>query len=227
MNNKIRIILTYIKMTLLYLVLGGIVLYIGGVPVASYLVAKGKMIITEGAPREDGVLRAKYAMIIDKRAGNENMSMIQLPEQDTRYGTISCTQIALSAPIYYGDSKTDLENGVGQYPNGNLPGMGKPMVIGGHDATYFASLAKIKIGDLISISTDYGQYTYSVTSKKILDQSDETAYDLSQEKEQVILYTCYPFGQLVGERNQRFFVYCEPVTEDLLGRTGGDEDEIG
>jgi sortase A len=227
MNNKIRIILTYIKMTMLSLVLGGIVLYIGGIPIASYLVAKGKMIITEGAPGEDGTIHAKSAMIIDKRVGNENMSEIQLPEEDTRYGTITCTQIALSAPIYYGDSKSDLENGVGQYPNGNLPGMGKPMIIGGHDGTYFAPLAKIKIGDLFNVSTDYGRFTYTVTSKKILDQADESAYDLSQEKEQLILYTCYPFGQLMGERSQRFFVYCEPVTESLPNLTGGDEDEIG
>jgi sortase A len=212
-------------MTLLYLVLGGIVLYLGGIPLGSYIVAKGKMIITEGAPQDDGDFRTSAAKIIDEKSGSSEKSEIQVPELHTRYGTISCTRIALSAPIYYGDSETDLENGVGQYPNDNLPGMGKPMIIGGHDGTYFSSLEEVKIGDIIMLTTDNGDYKYAVSSKRILDQSEESAYDLTQEKEELILYTCYPFGQLSGERNQRFYVYCEPVSVEEMNRTGGDENE--
>jgi sortase A len=75
------------------------------------------------------------------------------------------------------------------------------------------------------LTTDNGDYKYAVSSKRILDQSEESAYDLTQEKEELILYTCYPFGQLSGERNQRFYVYCEPVSVEEMNRTGGDENE--
>lgn len=226
MKSRLRILLTYTRLSLLYLVLGGIVLCLGGSPLASYLLAKGKMVITEGAPPVTEAFTTRIPKVIAETTGISELSEIQIPQQDSRYGTISCEQPAMAAPLYYGDSKTVLENGVGQYPNGNMPGMGKPILIGGHDGTYFAALAKVKIGDIILIKTDYGQFRYSVASKKIFDQSDDTAYDLSQKKEQLILYTCYPFGQLVRSRKQRFFVYCEPVIE-LSNRIGGDENEAG
>lgn len=227
MKSRLRILLTYVRLSLLYLVLGGIVLGLGGSPFASYLLAKGKMIITEGAPPVTEAFTTRIPKVIADTTGISELSEIQIPKQESRYGTISCQQPVMSAPIYYGDSKTALENGVGQYPNGNLPGMGKPILIGGHDGTYFAALAKVKIGDIIMIKTDYGQFRYSVASKKIFDQSDDSAYDLSQKKEQLILYTCYPFGQLVGSRNQRFFVYCEPVMSELSNGIGGNENEAG
>lgn len=164
---------------------------------------------------------------IETQTGNLNMSEIQLPELEKQYGTISCQRISLSAPIYYGDSDGALENGVGHYPNGNLPGKGRTILISGHDATYFASLEKVKRGDLMTITTDYGQFEYIVTSLKILDHTDTKAYDLNQEKEELILYTCYPFGQLVGKRSLRFFVYCKPVDKVLTNSMGGNGNDIG
>ncbi|MDF2568387.1 MAG: hypothetical protein K0R90_1843, partial [Oscillospiraceae bacterium] len=37
------------------------------------------------------------------------------------------------------------------------------------------------------------------------------AYDLSQKKEQLILYTCYPFNTL-GLTSKRFFVYADKIS---------------
>lgn len=143
--------------------------------------------------------------------GTADLSDVWLPESGAQYGTITCERIALSAPVYYGDSEEILLKGVGQYPNGNLPGGGTPFLLSGHDATFFAPLEELQIGDLFIITTDYGTYEYTVSSKLVAEATDLTAYDLTQEKEQMILYTCYPFGQLVGNRSKRFFVYCDPV----------------
>lgn len=140
-------------------------------------------------------------------------SDIQVPELETKYGTISCDRIELSAPLYYGDSDSTLLLGAGQYPNGVLPGYGRPLLISGHDATFFAPLERIKMGDVIIITTETGNYHYSVSSKIVADAEDTSAYDLTSEKEQLILYTCYPFGQLVGDRSRRFFVYCDPTPD--------------
>lgn len=212
MNRTLRQILTYISMTLLYLVLGTLVLYIGGKPLSSYVIAKGKLLITEGAPEDSGLFVVDVNRVVEEQDSTLNKSEIQVPEPDTRYGTISCERIALSAPLYYGDSDEVLQDGAGQYTNNTLPGLGKPMLVSGHDVTYFKPLAEVKIGDIITIATDYGTFEYSVVSKKVLSKSDPAAFDLTQEKEQLILYTCYPFGQLTGERENRFFVYCDPVS---------------
>ena len=200
---------------MLYLVLATLVVFFAGKPLSVYLIAKGKLLITEGAPEDSGSIAAGVGKIVEENESTVNMSEIQVPESNTRYGTISCERIALSAPLYYGDNEAVLQDGTGQYPNNTLPGMGKPMLVSGHDVTYFEPLADVKIGDIITIVTDYGTFRYGVTSKKILDKSDQSAYDLEQDKEQLILYTCYPFGQLVGERDNRFFVYCDPVSSGM------------
>ena len=50
MNRTQKIILTYIKMILLFMVLGALVLYLAGGPVVSYFVTKGTTIMVQGAP---------------------------------------------------------------------------------------------------------------------------------------------------------------------------------
>ena len=42
---------------------------------------------------------------------------------------------------------------------------------------------------------------------------DDTAYDLLQDKEQLIMYTCYPFEMLVGiTKQERLFVYADKIS---------------
>lgn len=216
MNRRLRRIIIYVEMIVLYMVFSVLLLFFAGKPLSSYLIAMGKMLIAVGAPEESGVLVAGVDRIVSDSESTMNMSEIQVPEPNTRYGTISCERIALSAPLYYGDSDEVLQDGAGQYTNNTLPGMGKPLLISGHDVTYFEPLEEVKIGDIIQIATDYGTFQYSVASKKILNKSDPLAFDLEQDEEQLILYTCYPFGQLVGEREKRFFVYCNPVSAGLV-----------
>ena len=45
----------------------------------------------------------------------------------------------------------------------------------------------------------------------VADASDTSAYDLSQNKEQLILFTCYPLDG-VGEKEDRLFVYADKVS---------------
>ena len=214
MSKNIRRIVTYVKMIMLYMILSAIVLYLAGAPLASYFIAKGKMIIIQGAPGYQGEKDLGLSKLVLDQQDSLVQSENQVPEPDTQYGTITCERIALLAPVYYGDSEADLQSGVGQYPNGVLPGDGKPFMISGHDTTFFAPLEQVKIGDIVRIKTGTITYSYSVVSKIIAEASDTSAYDLTQEKEQLILYTCYPFGQLVGNRSKRFFVACDRITEN-------------
>lgn len=213
MSNNLKKVFTYLRMSLLFMILASIILYFAGAPVASYVTAKTKMIIENGAPKHQGGKLQKLEPIVNIN-GTMDSSEIQKPEINSQYGTIFCERIALTAPIYYGDSDTILEKGVGQYSLSGLPGEGKPILIGGHDITYFAPLEEILVGDIVNIATTYGEeYSYKVTDTKVAAATDTTAYDLSQDKEQLILYTCYPFGKLTGDRSNRYFVYCNKVAD--------------
>lgn len=207
MNKKQNKILTYGKMSLLYIVLGAVIIYIGGKPLANYMVSRASMIIVKGTPNSTGS-NGKLLKPIVENGNTTDKSVILKPTLNTQYGTISCEKIALTSPLYYGDNSYALENGAGQYKEGGFPGEGKPVLIGGHDGTFFTPLKDIKKGDVVKIETTYGEFSYQVTGMKVADKNDKKAYDLTQSKEQLILYTCYPFGQLIGERSKRYFVYC-------------------
>jgi sortase A len=206
-------ILNYIKMSLLFVILGAAVLSIGGRPLASYIISLGNMIVVKGAPEDLSTSGLKTSGPIVNINGNSDQSEIRTPEPDSQYATVTCERIALTAPIYYGDSEACLAKGVGQYSKSSLPGEGKPILLSGHDSTFFAPLEGIKAGDIIRITADYGEFNYIVVSEGIADKSDTTAYDLTQDKEQLILYTCYPFGKVTGSRNDRFFVYCDRILD--------------
>jgi sortase A len=224
MSKKRKRIAAYIGMPLIFTVLGYLVLFIGGKPIVTMIEAHARMVITKGAPNYSNEYDPEISNLVMNQEGTFDVSEIQVPALETHYGNISCERIKLEAPIFYGDSDAVLQNGVGHYAGSGLPGEGKPILIGGHDSTYFSPLEQIKEGDIVHITTNYGQFEYKVTEIKVADAADTTAYDLSQSKEQLILYTCYPFGKLTGNRNDRYYVYCDQ-TLDSIQVTGSLEGE--
>lgn len=212
-SNNSKRIAPYIFMPLLFIILGFIVLLISGKPVVDMIKSYGNMIITKGAPGYGNEFDSELSKIEMNKKSIFDAIQIQVPALETHYGNLYCERVELEAPIYYGDSDTVLSYGVGQYTASGLPGEGKPILIGGHDGTYFAPLEYIEIGDVVTIETNYGQFEYKVAATRIADALEADAYDLSQEKEQLILYTCYPFNQLLKDSSERFFVYCERISD--------------
>lgn len=215
MNKQLKRISIYAVMSILYFVLGYAVLFFALEPIASYVIASGKMAIVKGAPGYQSQYDPEVTRLVMSRKAEvaTEKSEVVVPEPESHYGDMVCKRIKLSAPIYFSDSEKAFQDGVGQYPKSGLPGEGKPILIGGHDDTFFAPLEQIRSGDIIEITTDYGKFEYEVTSTQVADAKDTTAYDLSQKKEQLILYTCYPFGQLVGDVSNRFYVYCDRMLD--------------
>lgn len=213
MSRKTRRIAAYIGMPLLFTILGYAVIYIAFTPVITMVKSYGSMMIVKGAPSYSNEFDPNMSKLVINTSEIFDKNKILIPELEAHYANISCETVGLEAPIYYGDSDTILSYGVGQYPASGLPGSGKPILIGGHDETYFASLEQIKVGDTVLIDTNYGKFEYKVTSTKVTDAMDTKAYNLDQQKEQLILYTCYPFGQVVGDSSGRYFVYCDSTTD--------------
>lgn len=206
-KRKNKKMMQYLLYPVIFILAISALSYAGGRPLLAMARANMNMLIEKGAPSYSNEYNSEFTDLFtaDKQF---NIKDIQIPEYGAHYGNILCQNIDMKVPLYYGDSDEILEKGAGQYIASGLPGEGRPILIGGHDSIYFQPLEKIAAGDSIEIQTNYGIFTYKVTETKVAEASDSTAYSLIGEKEQLILYTCYPFGKLIGDRNQRFFVYC-------------------
>lgn len=145
----------------------------------------------------------------DKTIG---LSTITFPKYGEQYGVLQCKRLNVDAPVYFGDRGNLLKKGAGNYIGSSIPGQGGTILIGAHDTTYFEGLENVKKGDKFTFTTGYGIYTYKVTDTEIYGEDDyDKAYDLNADKEQLVLYTCYPFGVLNGIKTERMFVYLDKV----------------
>lgn len=195
----------YITLPLCYAIIGMVIMIYFTGPLFKMADAKIAMIVTNGRPGSmEGDLLPDSSM---------KQGEIQQPVYGTKYGDILCETINLSVPLYYGDGEEELKKGGGHYIGSAMPGEKGTILIGGHDTTYFAPLEKLNKGEQIQIQTKYGEYAYLVKDIKIAAASDDTAYELKQTGEELILYTCYPFGEIASKREKRYFVFCERIVK--------------
>ena len=163
-------------------------------------------------------------------------SQVSWPRYTEPYGVITCGKIKLNAPLYMGDSdyvlsgkvKGRVENdydesfvgkldeefkgAAGTYIGSSIPGDGKTILVGAHDTTYFKPLEKVAKGMVMNVTTTYARYKYKVREIRIYDDFEkDKAYNLQSNKEQLVLYTCYPFGKLKGDKTKRYFVYLDKI----------------
>lgn len=159
----------------------------------------------------DAQPEAEEVQTIDKQS-------ITYPYPGDRYGEISIEGTTVSAPLYYGDDTVTLNKGVGTFKDDigvGIPGESKTILLAGHNNTFFNGLQQVELGDIVTIETHYGTYTYEVTDMQVKDYQDETAYDFSRTDENLIMYTCYPFDAL-GFTPDRYFVYAKYVSGPVL-----------
>ncbi|MBQ0084420.1 MAG: class D sortase [Clostridiales bacterium] len=138
-------------------------------------------------------------------------SEVEFPLPNTQYGEITIEGTDVNCPLIYGDSTAMLKKGACQYMGSSFPGFGSTLLVSGHNNSYFKSLKDAKIGAIITVKTTYGEYKYKIVNTAIKQNTDESAYDLTADKENVVFYTCYPFDAL-GLTYQRYFVYGEYVS---------------
>lgn len=130
------------------------------------------------------------------------------PQEGENYGRLVIQGTSIDCNLFYGDSPVELSSGAGTYAGASIPGEGSTVLIAGHTSTYFRDFDRIEKGTVVSIETSYGKYLYEVTDMRVADADDTSAYDLTADEDNLILYTCYPFGQ-VSPTEQRYFVYAK------------------
>lgn len=133
------------------------------------------------------------------------------------YGTITCDDIGLDAPLVWGDDQIILNQrgGVYQYPSSAQIGYSGCHLLCSHNDSTLSSLEYVSIGDEFVVTTDYGKYVYVVDSAQagtvtddastVIGEDGSVLVDLSDENDRLYMYTCYPFGYYEAT-SQRYVV---------------------
>lgn len=150
-----------------------------------------------------------------------DINEIEYPKYGEHFGQLIIEDCSIDTKLFMGDGDIALRNGVGIYYGSLIPGYGGTILVAGHNNTAFNGLKNAEKGQIVTIKTSYGNYTYEITETAVKKANDSSAYDLSVDKENLIMYTCYPFDEL-GLTSNRFFVYAKFVSGPII--TDGDKE---
>jgi sortase A len=117
--------------------------------------------------------------------------------------------------IIEGTGTKELKKGVGHYVGSVLPGYSDNSVLAGHRDSVFRNLGDLKIGDLMTVRTDYGTFVYEVHKIRIVKADDKTVI-VPSIYAVLTLSTCYPF-RYVGNAPKRYIVQAGLVIGEPVG----------
>ncbi|MFZ9863983.1 MAG: sortase, partial [Ilumatobacteraceae bacterium] len=124
-----------------------------------------------------------------------------LPDEDTVepevvVGAIHIPRIELLQTIYRGVTLPTLDKGIGWWPGTAMPGQVGNVVLGGHRVSKkkpFRHLDKLQVGDEIFMSSEDGDFVYTVRETFIVQPSDVWIIDQT-EAATLTLFACHPPG---------------------------------
>jgi len=135
--------------------------------------------------------------------------ILQQPRKGDTIGTLSIPVLKQEWPIIEGTGDAELKRGVGHYLRSVQPGVEDNCVLSGHRDTVFSRLGKVKVGDLLVITTPIEAYTYEVRRIRIVDKDDRTVI-VPFDHAVLTLSTCYPFNY-VGNAPRRYILVADLV----------------
>lgn len=207
-------------MPILFLIIGYGTIYILLSPVVDLVSSSVRLILLDTKPTFNKADNSIFDENKELKDNNKTLSQndIKYPTLGVEYGQVIVDKAKIKAKLYFGDSPEDLRRGVGQYNGSVFPGEEGTSLIGGHNTTDFGTLNVVETNDPIVIKTNYGTYTYKVTSKRVAKFDDPTAIEsinVRNKGRHLILYTCYPI-EMIGLTDDRLFVYADLVSGPLI-----------
>ena len=142
---------------------------------------------------------------------NDN-KLVNYPAFGSEYAHIKIEAVGIDAPVYYGDNNKILKLGVGHYSGSYFPGEGGSIIYAAHNNSYFRKLPNVKVGDIVNITTNYGEFNYQVYDTLVIHQSEDDKLPIDDKEEILMLYTCYPLTG-IGHKQNRFVVYAKLMEE--------------
>ncbi|UTI42361.1 class D sortase [Niallia sp. RD1] len=183
-----------------------LLLIVGGVLFIGYGVWN---IMDTKAQTENSLSEAKAAINNkEKEKWVDKESERFVPPIGDAVGLLEIEKIDGVLPIVEGTDPDDLEKGVGHYKGSFYPDENGQIVLSGHRDTVFRRAGELEIGDELKIILPYGEFSYQITSTKIVEADDRSIITLDDSKEELILTTCYPF-RFVGNAPQRYIIYAK------------------
>ncbi|MDR1643772.1 MAG: class D sortase [Clostridiales bacterium] len=188
-------------------------------PLAKPLMSSVELVVMNEPPQFDWVPRDSYAEVaVEELPATNDLiepAPLDIPAHGERYGQLTITTAGIDAPMFFGDTKRELSQGVGTYLGAGIPGEGRTILVSAHNNMDFHTLGEVKIGDEVLVNTTYGRYVYKIVNTRVTTNVDTTAYDFARKDENLIMYTCYPFDML-GLTPDRYFVYADYVSGPQL-----------
>lgn len=164
-----------------------------------------------GLPEQASIPLLATPAPAEEEAPAQTVELEQYPQAGDYLGHLTVSGTTVDCDVYYGDSETEFGKGAGTYKGAKIPGEGGTILMGAHTNTYFRDFESAQIGGDVTFVTDYGEYHYTITDMRVATDTDTTAYDLDATQENLIMYTCYPFGTM-NYTDQRYFIYCDLVS---------------
>lgn len=131
------------------------------------------------------------------------------PDYGENYGTLKIPSINLELPIYYGKTMDLLKNGVGHDNSSYFPGEGGSIVMMGHNYNrLLGKLPNVKVGDLIQVVTNYGEFSYTVYNAQVVEETETNKVPIQGNEEILMIYTCWPINN-IGYATERYVVYAK------------------
>ena len=136
---------------------------------------------------------------------NENGEIVR-PKFGELYAMIKSDKFDFDVPVYWGSDSQLFERGACQSTSSVLLGEDGNIVISAHEDTFFEKLNTLAVGDVITLNTNYGQFTYKV--KELIEfQKEDNKYVVPSEESKLTLYTCKK--DILGSPDGRIGVICE------------------
>ena len=126
------------------------------------------------------------------------------PQTGDPLGRLAIPRVGVATVVVEGDDDLTLSFAAGHIPGTALPGEPGNAALAGHRDGVFRGLARIRRGDLVSLTTPAGTFRYAVESLRVV-RPEDTAVLRPTRRPTLTLVTCYPF-HYIGPAPKRFIV---------------------
>ena len=135
----------------------------------------------------------------------ENQEVITEVNPGDEIGIIEIESINLRNVIVQSTDNKYLRYHVCHFENSAMPGEYGNFALAGHSSTYyqnqvFNGLHKVKVGDMIKVTTIDNEFTYKITETLVVESDEVEVLDQDMTKKEITLVTCTNGGK------QRFIV---------------------
>ncbi len=181
--------------------LGGVVALVLGAGISSAAGSQSSPLTSSYGPRGDDVRGGPSSPALREQDVPE---LAPVSARDLHVGRIEIPRVGVSAPILEGVDYATIRRAVGHFPETPLPHTAGNMALAAHRTTDFRGLREIRIGDVVTITTLTGSFSYEVEETFVVYPEDTSVLDPTEEKT-LTLVTCYPFDYR-GTAPYRFIV---------------------